>query len=600
MTYQAPVDDIMLALKSAAGLDELIARGLLGEIDEATIRAVIEEAGKFGAEVLDPLSAPGDKSGSKLVNGKVETPPGWRDAYQAFAAGGWGSLSAAEEWGGQNLPSIVATVAGEIWNSANMGFGLCPLLTLGAIDAIEAQASDALKQTYLPKMVSGQWSGTMNLTEPHAGSDLSQLKTRAVKQADGSYRLFGTKIFITYGDHELTDNIIHLVLARLPDAPPGTRGISLFLVPKIRVNDDGSLGAHNDVVCAGVEHKLGIHASPTCVMKYGEKGEGAVGYLVGEENRGLNVMFIMMNAARLAVGMQGVAVAERATQRALSYARERRQGRSAASSSAQMAPILEHADIRRSLMTMKALTQAARAICLMTARETDVARRSKDATERAAAQHRVALLTPVAKAFSTDIGCEVASIGVQVHGGMGFIEETGAAQHYRDARILPIYEGTNGIQAMDLVGRKLPLEGGKVVMDYIADLNRTVEAVRASNRPEFGRMGQRLGEAVAALAEATRWIGSSLERDADSAMAAASPYLRLFGLAAGGVYLARGALAITRNGASGGERQAEADVAQPIAVARFFAETLATAAPGLKDSVVDGAAATLMLAPAAL
>jgi alkylation response protein AidB-like acyl-CoA dehydrogenase len=498
------------------------------------------------------------------------------------------------------LPAIVATVAGEIWNSANMGFGLCPLLTLGAIDAIEAQASDALKRIYLPKMVSGEWSGTMNLTEPHAGSDLSQLKTRAEKQADGSYRLFGTKIFITYGDHELTDNIIHLVLARLPDAPPGTRGISLFLVPKILVNADGSLGAHNDVVCAGVEHKLGIHASPTCVMKYGEKGPGAVGYLVGEENRGLNVMFIMMNAARLAVGMQGVAVAERATQRALSYARERRQGRSAASTGAQMSPIIEHADIRRSLMTMKALTQAARAICLMTARETDVARRSKDATERAAAQHRVALLTPVAKAFSTDIGCEVASIGVQVHGGMGFIEETGAAQHYRDARILPIYEGTNGIQAMDLVGRKLPLEGGKVVMDYIADLNRTVEAVRASNRPEFGRMGQRLGEAVAALAEATRWIGSSLERDADSAMAAASPYLRLFGLAAGGVYLARGALAITRNGASGGERQAEADVAQPIAVARFFAETLATAAPGLKDSVVDGAAATLMLAPAAL
>ena len=324
MTYQAPVEDIMHALKSAAGLDELIARGLLGEIDEATIRAIIEEAGKFGAEVLDPLSAPGDKSGSKLVNGKVETPPGWRDAYQAFAAGGWGSLSAAEEWGGQNLPAIVATVAGEIWNSANMGFGLCPLLTLGAIDAIEAQASDALKRIYLPKMVSGEWSGTMNLTEPHAGSDLSQLKTRAEKQADGSYRLFGTKIFITYGDHELTDNIIHLVLARLPDAPPGTRGISLFLVPKILVNADGSLGAHNDVVCAGVEHKLGIHASPTCVMKYGEKGPGAVGYLVGEENRGLNVMFIMMNAARLAVGMQGVAVAERATQRALSYARERR------------------------------------------------------------------------------------------------------------------------------------------------------------------------------------------------------------------------------------------------------------------------------------
>jgi hypothetical protein len=328
-------------------------------------------------------------------------------------------------------------------------------------------------------------------------------------------------------------------------------------------------------------------------MKYGEQGEGAVGYLVGEENRGLNVMFIMMNAARLAVGMQGVAVAERATQRALSYARERRQGRSAASTGAEMAPIIEHADIRRSLMTMKALTQAARAICLVTARETDVSRRATDAAERAAAGQRVALLTPVAKAFSTDIGCEVASIGVQVHGGMGFIEETGAAQHYRDARILPIYEGTNGIQAMDLVGRKLPLDGGKVVSDLIEDLNATVAAVRASNHPEFGRMGERLAEAVAALAEATRWIGGALGREPDSAMAAAVPYLRLFGLAAGGVYLAKGALAATRNGAGG----AQGDVAPPIAIARFFAETLATAAPGLKDSIVDGAAATLLLAP---
>jgi acyl-CoA dehydrogenase len=591
MTYQAPVDDIMQALKSAAGLDELIERGLIGEIDEATIRAVLEEAGKFGAEVLDPLSVTGDKCGAKLKNGKVETPPGWREAYQRFAAGGWASLAAAEEWGGQNLPAVVATVTGEIWNSANMGFGLCPLLTLGAIDAIEAEGSTSLKQTYLPKMVAGEWSGTMNLTEPHAGSDLSQLKTRAVKQADGTYRLFGTKIFITYGDHELTENIIHLVLARLPDAPPGTRGISLFLVPKVLVNADGTLGSANDVVCAGLEHKLGIHASPTCVMKYGEKGEGALGYLVGEENRGLNVMFIMMNAARLAVGMQGVAVAERATQRALSYAKERRQGRSAISTGAEMAPIIEHADIRRSLMTMKALTQAARAICLVTARETDVARRAKDAAEAAAARNRVALLTPVAKAFSTDIGCEVASIGVQVHGGMGFIEETGAAQHYRDARILPIYEGTNGIQAMDLVGRKLPLEGGKVVMDLIADLNRTVEEVRASNRPEFGRMGERLTDAVAALAEATRFIGGELATNPDSAMAAAAPYLRLFGLAAGGVLLAKGALAAARNGAGNG--------AQPIAVARFFAETLATAAPGLKNSVVDGAAA-LLLSPAAL
>src|SRR5215510_9234739 len=425
MTYQAPLDDILHALKTAADLDDLIAQGLLDGVDEDTIRAVIEEAGKFGAEVLDPLNGPGDREGSKLIDGKVVTPPGWSQAYQQFAAGGWGALAAPEEWGGQNLPQVIATAAGEVWNSANLAFGLCPLLTFGAIDALEAQGSDELKRLYLPKMVSGEWTGTMNLTEPHAGSDLGHLRTRAERRPDGTYRIFGTKIFITYGDHEMTDNIIHLVLARLPDAPPGTRGISLFLVPKVLVNPDGSLGARNDVACAGVEHKLGIHASPTCVMKYGEK-DGAVGYLVGEENRGLNVMFIMMNAARLAVGMQGVAVAEGARQGALAYAKERRQGRSPSAKSAEMSPIIEHPDIRRSLLTMKALTQAARAICLVTARETDIARSAKDPAQRAAAANRVALLTPVAKAFSTDIGCEVASIGVQIHGGMGFIEETGA------------------------------------------------------------------------------------------------------------------------------------------------------------------------------
>jgi acyl-CoA dehydrogenase len=593
MAYQAPVDDIMHALKTAAGLDELIAEGVLEGVDEETIRAVIAEAGKFGAEVLEPLDALGDRTGSKLVDGKVVTPPGWKEAYAQYVSGGWNGLGAPAHWGGQELPQVVATAAAEIWDSANLAFGLCPLLTHGAIDALEAQGSDELKRTYLPRMVTGEWTGTMNLTEPHAGSDLGQLRTRAERRPDGTYRIFGTKIFITYGDHEMTDNIVHLVLARVPDAPPGTRGISLFLVPKYLVNPDGSLGARNDVVCAGVEHKLGIHASPTCVMKYGET-DGAVGYLVGEENRGLNVMFIMMNAARLAVGVQGVALAERATQRAIAYARERKQGRSAATKGADMAPIVEHPDIRRSLLTMKALTQAARAICLVTARETDIARRASDPAQRAAAADRVALLTPVAKAFSTDIGCEVASIGVQVHGGMGFIEETGAAQIYRDARILPIYEGTNGIQALDLVTRKLPLEGGKVAAAYIGELQRTAEEVRASNRPEFGHMGERLGEAVAALAEASRWMGSAVQSNPEAAMAGATPYLRLFGLAAGGIYLARGALAATR---ADGQPQS---VAQPIALARFFAENVATAAAGLKDTVVGGADSTLMLAPEAL
>ena len=582
MPYLAPVDDILHALRTAAGIEALIADGTIAT-DIDTMRAVIEEAGKFGAEVLDPLNWSGDQEGSKLVDGVVHTPKGWKEAYKQFAAGGWGSLPCSEEHGGQGLPQMVSMAASEIWNSANMGFGLCPLLTQGAIDAVEAHGSDYLKHTFLPKMVSGEWTGTMNLTEPQAGSDLGHLRAKAERQADGTYKLSGTKIFITYGDHEMTDNIVHLVLARLPDAPPGTRGISLFVVPKYLVNKDGSLGARNDVICAGLEHKLGIHASPTCVMKYGEKG-GATGYLVGEENRGLNVMFIMMNAARLAVGVQGVAIAERATQRALEFAKERRQGRTASSKGAEMGPIIEHADVRRNLLTMKAMTQAARAICLVTARETDVSRLAKDPAVRAAAANKAALLTPIAKAFSTDIGCEVASIGVQIHGGMGFVEETGAAQYYRDARILPIYEGTNGIQAIDLVTRKLPLEGGKVIEAYIGELWRTCEEVRASNHPEFGRMGERLTEAVTALAEATRYLGAQLQTNIETAMAGATPYLRLFGLASGGVYLARGALAAVREGSGG---------AHHVALARFFAENLATAAPGLKETVVAGAESTL-------
>jgi acyl-CoA dehydrogenase len=591
MTYHAPVDDILFALKTAAGLDDLINRGSIS-IDADTVRAVIEEAGKFATEVLDPLNGIGDKTTSRLVNGKVETPPGWAEAYKAFVDGGWGALPASEAIGGQGLPEMVAMAVMEIWSSSNLSFSLCPLLTHAAIDAVAAEGSPELQRVYLSKMVSGEWSGTMNLTEPHAGSDLGALRTRAEKQPDGTYRIFGTKIFITYGDHEMTDNIIHLVLARLPDAPPGTRGISLFLVPKRLVNADGSLGARNDVVCASLEHKLGIHASPTAVMKYGEK-DGAIGYLVGEENRGLNTMFIMMNEARLGVGVQGVAIAERATQRAIAYAQERKQGRSANGKAGDMSPIIEHADIRRNLMTMKALTQAARAICLVTARELDVSHSANDPAAKSAAAARAALLTPLAKAFSTDIACEVASIGVQVHGGMGFIEETGAAQHYRDARILPIYEGTNGIQAIDLVTRKLPLEGGKVLAGYIAELRETVEEVRASNRPDFGRMGERLGAAVDALEEASGWLGGTLQKNPEAALAGAQPYLRLFGLASGGNYLARGALAAARNGAAG-------SAASRIAIARFFAENLAAAAPGLKDTIVTGAESTLALEPEAL
>jgi alkylation response protein AidB-like acyl-CoA dehydrogenase len=579
MTYRAPVDDILAALKTAVGLDGLIAQGIYDGLDVETVRAILEEAGRFASEVLEPLNRVGDKAGSRLVDGTVVTPPGWKDAYRQFAEAGWSALPCPEAYGGQGLPGLVSMAAGEIWNAANLSFGLCPLLTQGAIDALSAHGSDELKRIYLPRMISGEWTGTMNLTEPQAGSDLAALKARAVPEADGSYRIFGTKIFITYGDHELTDNIVHMVLARLPDAPPGTKGISLFLVPKRLVNPDGSLGARNDLVCAGLEEKLGIHASPTCVMTFGEK-DGAIGYLVGEPNRGLATMFIMMNAARLAVGVQGVAVAERATQRALEYANERRQGRALKAPAGDMVPIVTHPDVKRTLLTMKALTQAARAICLVTAAEIDISHRAGDEQERQIAAHRAALLTPIAKAFSTDVGCEVASLGVQVHGGMGFVEETGAAQYYRDARILPIYEGTNGIQAIDLVTRKLPLINGEVVKTFIGGLAETAAEIEASNRPQCGRMGERLVQAVVALEEATQWMGRMLLSRPEAALAGATPYLRLFGIATGGIYLARGALAAVR-------RSDEADNA--ILMARFFAENIATAAPGLAETVMGGA-----------
>jgi alkylation response protein AidB-like acyl-CoA dehydrogenase len=581
MTYQAPVDDIAFALKTAANFDDLIARGLYPGLDAETIAAIIEEAGKFGAEVLAPLGALGDRAGSKFAEGEVTTPEGFRAAYRQFCGGGWSSLPCSEKFGGQGLPQVVSAAVGEIWNASDVSFGLCPLLTQGAIHALEAGGSEELKAKFLPKMIAGTWTGTMNLTEPHAGSDLGPLSTRAVPQGDGTYRITGTKIFITYGEHDMAENIIHLVLARLPDAPDGTRGISLFLVPKFLVNHDGSLGERNDVICAGVEHKLGIMASPTCVMKFGENG-GAIGYLIGEENRGLATMFVMMNAARLGVGLQGVGVAERATQQAVAYAKERRQGKKVGANDAPgMSPIIEHPDVRRMLLTMKAKTQAARMICYATAREFDIAHRSSDEVERKAALDKAALLTPLSKAFSTDIANEVASLGIQVHGGMGFIEETGAARYFRDARILPIYEGTNGIQAIDLVTRKLPLEGGAVVTSYLAELAVVIAEVRASNRPEFGAMPRRLTEALSGLQTATLWMALMLQSAPESALASATPFLRLMSLVAGGTYLAKGALS-------------EEASSPRVAIARFFAENLLTEAAGLAESVQNGADSVLV------
>ncbi len=586
MTYQAPVDDILAALKTSGRFDDLAASGVMGDVDLETVRAILEEAGNLATDVLDPLNQIGDTTGSRIEDGEVLTPPGWKAAYDRFVEGGWPALGCPPEFGGQGLPVTVAMAVTEIWNSANVAFAMCPLLTNGAIDSLHIGGSDALKAQYLPQMISGAWTGTMNLTEPQAGSDLNAVATKAVKQDDGSYRVTGTKIFISYGEHDLTENIIHLVLARLPDAPPGTRGISLFLVPKVLVNSDGSLGASNDVVCTGIEHKLGIRASPTAVLKFGEKG-GAVGYLVGEENRGLVTMFIMMNAARLAVGVQGVAVAERATQRAIAYANERRQGRGAASQAGEMVPIVQHADIRRTLMTMKALTAAARAICLATAAATDVAERGATDEARADAAQQVALLTPITKAFSTDIAVEVGSLGIQVHGGMGYVEETGAAQYLRDARILPIYEGTNGIQAMDLVMRKLPLGGGAVVKAYLAEMAATVEAVQSIDHEGFGRMGTRLQETIAALGQASKWMGAALQGNTEAALASATPYLRLFALAAGGHYLAQSALA-----AADGD-----DSAMQIKLARFFCENICVAGPGLAASVMEGSDGLLALSP---
>jgi butyryl-CoA dehydrogenase len=585
-TYRAPVADMLFTLRHVAGLDRLIADGLAPGLEEDMSPAILEEAAKFAGERLAPLNRIGDQRGTSFKDGVVTTAPGFREAYRDWAAGGWNALSGPAEFGGQHLPALIATACGEMWNSACMAFSLGPLLTFGAIEALHEHGSDALKEIYLAKLVSGEWMGTMNLTEPQAGSDLSTLRTRAERAGDGSYKITGQKIFITYGDHDLTENIIHLVLARLTDAPPGTRGISLFLVPKFLVNRDGSIGEPNDLRCHSIEHKLGIHASPTCTMVYGDKG-GAKGFLIGEENRGLACMFTMMNNARLNVAAQGVAIAERATQQALAYALERRQGRAPGAKDQGMSPIAEQPDVQRMLLTMRGLTQAARALCYLTAEAIDRAHRSGAPEARTQAFERASLLTPVAKAFSTDIGVEVASLGIQVHGGMGFIEETGAAQHLRDARIAPIYEGTNGIQAIDLVTRKLPLSEGQAVASLIAGMRATAQKLVGINNPAFGQMAARLRDAVEALDRATQYMLGAVRDAPEDALAGASPYLRLFGLAQGTASLAEVALAAhaeTRNG------DGDPAHAGRIGLARFFAENIASGATGLEVAITAGAA----------
>jgi acyl-CoA dehydrogenase len=584
VTYRAPVSDILFSLNHVADFGQAIDAGLFHDLDKETAASVIEEAGRFATDAIAPLNRVGDLKGATYENGAVAAAPGFRDVYRAWAAGGWAGVTGDAEFGGMGLPHAVNAACSELWAGASMGFALCPLLSEGAINAIARFAPPDLRALYLPRLVSGEWTGTMNLTEPQAGSDLNAVKARAERANDGTYRIFGQKIFITYGEHDMADNIVHLVLARLPDAPAGTRGISLFLVPEFLVNSDGAVGPRNDVRCASIEHKLGIHASPTCVMIYGDSG-GAQGWLIGEENRGLNAMFAMMNSARLGVGLQGVAIGDRATQQALAYARERRQGRSAKGGNGQMSPIVEHPDIQRMLLTMRALTHAARGICHLTAVAIDLGGHAKTEAERRQAQDRAALLTPVAKAFSTDVGDEVASLGVQVHGGMGYIEETGAAQHFRDSRIAAIYEGTNGVQAIDLAQRKLPLGGGDAVAREIADMRAIQGRVAASGVVGFGATAQRLGEAIDALEHATQFM-TKAGSDPQDSLAGATPYLRLFALARGGACLAKAGLAAARLAAQG-----DASELGRVGLARFFAEKIATAAPGLAASIDSGAGA---------
>ncbi len=569
MTFRAPVRDLAFAL-STVGHDALIARAY-PDLDADTVAAVLEAAGAFTTDVLAPLNRVGDTEGARYANGAVTAAPGFADAYRAFVADGWNSLSAAPEHGGQGLSKAMELAVFEMVHAANMAFGLCPMLTQGAIEALALHGTERQKRLVLPKLVSGEWPGAMVLTEPQAGSDLAQLTTRADPDGSGGYRLSGQKIFITWGDHDVADNICHLVLARTPDAPPGVKGISLFLTTKYAVKDDGTLGARNDFRAGSIEHKLGIHGSPTCVMLY----EGARAELVGELGQGLPHMFVMMNAARLQVGVQGVAIAERAFQQALEFSQERRQGR-AVWSADYPAEIYGHPDVRRMLMLMKAKTEAARAICLTTGVLSDLARLADTEGERAAARARAELLTPIAKAWSTDVGVEVASLGVQVHGGMGFIEETGAAQHYRDARIAPIYEGTNGIQAIDLVGRKIAMADGAVMRGLCGELALTAESL--TEIPDLAVVGRRLAAGVAALERATDWLLAN--RGAPS-LAAATPYLKLAGDVIGGAMLGRQALAAA--GSDDPWLQGKA------ALARVFAGQVLAQASGLADGLMDGA-----------
>jgi len=587
---------MQFVMTELADLDEIARLPGFEDATTETVAAILEEADRFASEVLDPLNRVGDQRGARLeADGHVTTPPGFRDAYRKFCELGWNGLSKSPDFGGQGMPQLIAAAIDEMWNAANMAFELCPMLTGGAIEAIELNGSDALKEMYLPKMVSGEWTGTMNLTEPQAGSDLAAVRAKAVRQADGSYVISGNKIFITYGDHDYTDNIVHLVLARTPDAPPGTKGISLFVVPKFIVNADGSLGRRNDVRCVSLEHKLGIHASPTAVLAFGDR-EGAAGHIVGEENRGLEYMFVMMNLARFGVGMQGVGIAERAYQRARDYARDRVQGRVAGTERDATGGIVGHPDVRRMLMTMRAQTEAARSLGYVTAAALDRAHGHPDADVRKRELAFAELMIPIVKGWNTEIAQQTAYLGVQVHGGMGYIEESGAAQYARDARITTIYEGTTGIQANDLIGRKIARDGGKALLAAIARMRGVQGQLAAAGSDELAVIGRRVRAAVDALEEATHWIVERQREGPRAVLAGAGPFLELCGTVCGGVELGRGALAAARRLAAG---DGDADFLRAkITTSRHFAEHCLTKAPGLRDTIVAGAESVLALAEA--
>jgi alkylation response protein AidB-like acyl-CoA dehydrogenase len=584
MTFKAPVKDMLFAIEHLAQLDQIAQMPGFEDANRETAQAVLEECARLNEEVIAPLNWEGDKNPSWWQDGAVHTTPGFADAFRQYAEGGWQGLQHPAEFGGQGLPKTIGAACTEILNAANLSFALCPLLTDGAIEALLTAGSDAQKATYIPPMIEGRWTGTMNLTEPQAGSDLSLVRARAEPQPDGTYKIFGTKIFITYGEHDMAENIVHLVLARVTGAPEGVKGISLFIVPKFLVNPDGSLGARNDVHCVSIEHKLGIKASPTCVLQYGDHG-GAIGYLVGEENRGLEYMFIMMNAARYAVGLQGIGLSERAYQKAVQYARDRVQSRPVDGSVAGPAPIIHHPDVRRMLMTMRALTEGCRAMATVAAAAYDAAHHHPDESVRRQNQAFYEFMVPLVKGYSTEISHEVTSLGVQVHGGMGFVEETGAAQYYRDAKILTIYEGTTAIQANDLVGRKTARDGGATALAIARQIQTTEAALAASGSDAARAVQARLQAAREAYEQVVAFIAAQAKANPVAAYAGSVPYLMLAGNLMAGWQMARALLAAERELAAGRD---VAFMQAKIATARFYADHILTRCGGWRDSIVAG------------